>query len=56
MERAGVREGAREKKKKKSGWVANLQQIVIKEEQPQRKEEHEKGDADKVAWFFWHLP
>lgn len=55
MERTGVREGTQEWKRR-SGWVAILQQLVIKEEQPQREREHEKGDADKAVWFFLQVP
>lgn len=54
MEGAGVREGTWGKER--SGGVAILQQIFIKEEQPQRKGQHKKGDADKAAWVFLHLP
>lgn len=47
MEGAGVREGTRGTER--SGGVAVLQQVFIKEEQPQRKGQYEKCDADKAA-------
>lgn len=47
MEGAGVRGGTRGKER--FGGVAILQQIFIKEEQPQRKGQDEKGDGDKAA-------
>lgn len=46
-EQVTVREGARGKES--FGGVAILQQIVAKQEQPQRKGQHEKGDEDKAA-------
>lgn len=47
MKGAEVREGTQGKER--FGGVTVLQQIFIKEEQPKRKGQHEKGGADKAA-------